>query len=173
MKGCATFVNDHSKRLLHQICNSIEQYINGKITPDGLLLNLSGNCGAIEDIELQKYVERTINEIEDALWSFDEEEGMHIINSKLESLKELIEPLEPEIIHKDNILIVYKLVEAPYSWDKSPFNYEEFVCLLAVNDNSIDNESQNYISDKLIDYGCKYAVCTGYNCSSWDYDILA
>lgn len=164
-------MNDHNKRLLHQICSSIEQYKNGKIDPHGLLLNLTGNCGAIEHKGLQKYLDRTINEIEDALWSFDEEEGMHIINSKLESLKEMIEPLESEIIHKNDILIVYELVEAPYSWNKSPFNHEEFACLLVVNDNNIGNETQNYISDKLINYGCKYAVCTGHNCSTWDDSI--
>ena len=61
-------------------------------------------------------------------------------------------------------------LEKPYNF-VSPFDGEAFVCILFNNDPIISNDEQNKISDDLIASNCRYAVCAGYDCSSWDDSI--
>lgn len=58
----------------------------------------------------------------------------------------------------------------PYNF-VSPFDGEAFVCIIFNNDPIISNDEQNKISDNLIASNCRYAVCAGHDCSSWDDSI--
>ncbi len=53
----------------------------------------------------------------------------------------------------------------------NPFNNSEYVCILFVNDIEVLPDEQKSISSTLIKTGCKYAVCAGHECSSWDDSI--
>ena len=51
---------------------------------------------------------------------------------------------------------------------QSPCPDEEFAALIAVYDNGVTDNSRNKISDALINQGCRYGVCFGFECSIWD-----
>ncbi len=51
---------------------------------------------------------------------------------------------------------------------KSPCPGEEFAALVAVYDSTVTHDNRNQISDALIEQGCRYGVCFGYECSLWD-----
>ncbi len=51
---------------------------------------------------------------------------------------------------------------------QSPCPGEEFAALIAVYDNRVTNDNRNKISAALIEQGCRYGVCTGFECSLWD-----
>jgi hypothetical protein len=53
----------------------------------------------------------------------------------------------------------------------SPFDKEEFVALLYVDEKQVIPEEQERLSDEIVDAGCRYAVCAGHLCSSWDDSI--
>ena len=53
----------------------------------------------------------------------------------------------------------------------SPFEGEEFVVLLYVDEKQITPEEQAKLSDEIVAEGCRYAVCAGHLCSSWDDSI--
>jgi hypothetical protein len=51
---------------------------------------------------------------------------------------------------------------------QSPCPGEEFAALIAVYENGVTNDSRNAISHALIEQGCRYGVCFGFECSLWD-----
>lgn len=53
----------------------------------------------------------------------------------------------------------------------SPFPGEEYVVLLVVNRRDISSDEQIQLSDKIVQTRCRYAVCFGHECSSWDDSI--
>jgi hypothetical protein len=53
----------------------------------------------------------------------------------------------------------------------SPFINEEYVVLLVINRKDILYREQKELSEKLVNSGCRYAVCFGFECSSWDDSI--
>ena len=53
----------------------------------------------------------------------------------------------------------------------SPFNDKDFALLLIVADPDISMDEQNSVSEEMVRQGCRYAVCTGYQCSQWDDSI--
>jgi len=53
----------------------------------------------------------------------------------------------------------------------NPFEGEEFVVLLYVDEKLITPEEQEKLSDEIVAAGCRYAVCAGHQCSSWDDSI--
>ena len=53
----------------------------------------------------------------------------------------------------------------------SPFHDEEYVVLLVINRTDISRDEQIQLSDKIVGTRCRYAVCFGYECSSWDDSI--
>jgi hypothetical protein len=53
----------------------------------------------------------------------------------------------------------------------SPFAGAEFACLLVVRDTSITGQEQASLSELLVAQGCRYAVCAGHECASWDDSI--
>lgn len=64
----------------------------------------------------------------------------------------------------------FDTIGKPYEF-VSPFNGEEYVVLLAVNTTNITDDEQVRLSDSIVTTGCRYAVCTGHECSSWDDSI--
>lgn len=61
-------------------------------------------------------------------------------------------------------------LERPYDFE-SPFGGLEFAMLLVVHDTTIRSEEQRHLSDQFVGQGCRYAVCAGHRCSSWDDSI--
>jgi hypothetical protein len=61
-------------------------------------------------------------------------------------------------------------LDKPYNLE-STFVGIDYVCILFNNDQNISNQEQNRISEQLVRSGCKYAVCAGFNCSSWDDSV--
>jgi len=66
--------------------------------------------------------------------------------------------------------IQYRQIKRPYSFS-SPFKGAEFAALVYIEDTNITVKEQNILSDQIVTSGCRYAVCAGYNCSSWDDSI--
>lgn len=58
----------------------------------------------------------------------------------------------------------------PFSFS-SPFHGKDFVLLLVVIDLSISGDERDALSQQIIAQGCRYAVCTGHQCSRWDDSI--
>ena len=50
----------------------------------------------------------------------------------------------------------------------SPFGRRDFALLLFVGDESVTADERNAISDAIVACGCRYSVCAGADCSSWD-----
>jgi len=59
----------------------------------------------------------------------------------------------------------------PYVLDAAPFDGNDFVALIVNNDQQISTSDQNAISLALVKFGCRYAVCMGHNCSTWDDSV--
>ena len=53
----------------------------------------------------------------------------------------------------------------------SSFSGKEFAVLLWVLDITVTMEEQAKLSEQLVEQGCRYAVCAGYRCSTWDDSI--
>ena len=60
--------------------------------------------------------------------------------------------------------------ERPYDFT-SPCEGEEFALLLVLGDGEITPSEQEDLSTKFVRQGCRYAVCFGVACSSWDDSI--
>jgi hypothetical protein len=66
--------------------------------------------------------------------------------------------------------VQYECLLRPYDFS-SPFHGEEFAVLLYVADKCVSPAEQAKVSRALVAQGCRYAVCAGCNCSSWDDSI--
>ena len=76
-----------------------------------------------------------------------------------------------ELLFKDEGNEVwFELLQPPYSFS-APFDGEDFVCLLVINNEHITTDEQVALSAALVESGCRYACCTGNDCSSWDDSI--
>jgi hypothetical protein len=64
----------------------------------------------------------------------------------------------------------YLQIKKPFKFS-SPFEEEEFVALLFVDEKQITPVEQERLSDEIVAAGCRYAVCAGHLCSSWDDSI--
>lgn len=64
----------------------------------------------------------------------------------------------------------FETIGKPYEL-VSPFNGDEYVVLLVVNATNITDEEQVRLSDSIVATGCRYAVCTGHECTTWDDSI--
>lgn len=58
-------------------------------------------------------------------------------------------------------------IRRPYTFT-SPFGGEVFAALIVVVDPAITPEERRALSDQLVAQACRYAVCAGFDCSSWD-----
>ena len=63
--------------------------------------------------------------------------------------------------------ILFEQLRRPFALETS-FGGEPFVALVNAVDTTITNDDRNAISDALVAAGCRYAVCTGIECSLWD-----
>jgi len=61
-------------------------------------------------------------------------------------------------------------LERPFRLE-APFQGRTFSLLLAVYDTTVTSEEQQALSEQIVRQGCRYAVCTGHECSSWDDSI--
>ena len=59
----------------------------------------------------------------------------------------------------------------PYSLDRPLFDGADFVVLIINNDPEISADDQYALSLALVRLGCRYAVCIGHNCSTWDDSV--
>ena len=66
--------------------------------------------------------------------------------------------------------IEYKQIARPYAF-VSPFDGAEFAVLIYISDTTITAEEQELLSDQIVAAGCRYAVCAGYKCGTWDDSI--
>lgn len=66
--------------------------------------------------------------------------------------------------------IQYLQIQRPFSFS-SPFRGDEFAALIYVIDANVSNEEQKTLSDQIVASGCRYAVCAGHKCSTWDDSI--
>lgn len=57
-------------------------------------------------------------------------------------------------------------LESPYTFS-SPVPGQEFALLLIIADSAISKDNQNVFCREIIHQGCRYAVCTGDQCSRW------
>ena len=81
-------MNEHSKRLVGNILNSIRLYEQKKINEIGLMQDIEGTCGAIEERYLQKKLERLIVKIEESRYAYDVEEGRRFLLAEIQEFKE-------------------------------------------------------------------------------------
>jgi hypothetical protein len=58
----------------------------------------------------------------------------------------------------------------PYAF-VSPCAGSEFALLLVIGDEAVSPEEQEQLSETIVREGCRYAVCFGRDCSSWDDSI--
>ena len=75
-----------------------------------------------------------------------------------------------QIVQNDDCDVWLDRIERPFLF-KSPFEGEQFVLMLVVNDTTISDDEQATLSKEIVQQGCRYAVCTGFKCSSWDESI--
>lgn len=50
----------------------------------------------------------------------------------------------------------------------SPFSGNEFAVWVLAEDSSLNDEEMSRLAEELVSSGCRYAVCSGYDCSKWD-----
>ena len=64
----------------------------------------------------------------------------------------------------------YREASRPYVFEP-PFPDELYVCLLFIHDTTVTPEEQRALSEQIVASGCRFAVCAGYRCSTWDDSI--
>lgn len=74
------------------------------------------------------------------------------------------------LVYNKNKEIWFEQLEQPYHFH-APFYGIAYVCILFNNDPFITNHDQQTISEQLVQSGCRYAVCAGKDCSTWDDSI--
>jgi hypothetical protein len=70
----------------------------------------------------------------------------------------------------NNRVSITRSVKAPHRY-VTPFNDGEYVLLLVICDPDIPADVQDAISDQIVKTGCRYALCFGFGCSTWDTSI--
>ena len=66
--------------------------------------------------------------------------------------------------------IQFSALERPYEF-LSPFSGKEYAAMIWVVDTAVVVEEQASLSKQLVEQGCRYAVCAGHECSTWDDSI--
>ena len=61
-------------------------------------------------------------------------------------------------------------IKRPFTFS-APFGGQDFALLLVVADATITNDERDALSEEIVQQGCRYAVCTGSQCSKWDDSI--
>jgi hypothetical protein len=63
---------------------------------------------------------------------------------------------------------VHTAAPAAEGWMEPPFAGTPFVVLVVNTVASLPRAVQNDLADRIVGAGCRWAVCTGHDCSSWD-----
>ena len=71
----------------------------------------------------------------------------------------------------DGRAVFHLCLTRPYSLSTAPFAGDDFVALIVNNDAQISPSDQYAVSLALVRFGCRYAVCMGHDCSSWDDSV--
>lgn len=71
------------------------------------------------------------------------------------------------ILEGDRELWVHTVLPPALDWIDPPFAREPFV-VLVVNFVALSTDVQNELAVRIVAAGCRYAVCTGHQSSSWD-----
>ena len=74
------------------------------------------------------------------------------------------------IARADEREVWLSVIERPFPFE-SPFGGEDFVLMLVANDPTITPAEQATLSAAVVRQGCRYAVCCGHRCSTWDDSI--
>jgi len=53
----------------------------------------------------------------------------------------------------------------------SPRTNRDFAALIVILDPAVPPDSQAAISERIVRNGCRYAVCTGHACSTWETSV--
>jgi hypothetical protein len=64
----------------------------------------------------------------------------------------------------------FSQTDRPFSFS-TPFSGQDFALLLVVADRAITDDERDAVSKEVVRQGCRYAVCTGHQCSKWDDSI--
>ena len=75
-----------------------------------------------------------------------------------------------QISGEDSYNLWFDYLVPPFSFS-SPFRGQEFVLILIMADLSIKNDDRDALSREIVRLGCRYAVCTGHQCSKWENSI--
>jgi hypothetical protein len=74
------------------------------------------------------------------------------------------------IATRDEKEVWYQELSRPYGL-RVPFPGELYVCILFVHDPAVTQEEQAKLSEQIVQSGCRYAVCAGHACSTWDDSV--
>lgn len=75
-----------------------------------------------------------------------------------------------QILDNSDETVYFAVLQQPWLFE-TPFKDQDYAVLLVVNDDSIAPDEQFKLSHQLVASGCRYAVCFGYECSTWDDSI--
>jgi len=70
------------------------------------------------------------------------------------------------LAEKDGKVFAQTGIDGPDAF-VSPFEGELFPCLIWDHDGCVDAAGRSAIARKLLESGCRYAVCGGQNCEAW------
>ncbi|MBF7084381.1 hypothetical protein IT084_15615 [Desulfallas sp. Bu1-1] len=83
-------MNEHSQRLIERILEAFELYEKKKITAKELVLNVEGNCNALEEKALVSMCKKILSKIDDAIHLYNENEGRNFLLKEFKLFKEAI-----------------------------------------------------------------------------------
>ncbi|MFZ1702214.1 MAG: hypothetical protein WBO10_12825 [Pyrinomonadaceae bacterium] len=75
-----------------------------------------------------------------------------------------------KLLSSTEVNLWFDSTERPFKFE-SPFNNEEFAVLHVAADSNISSREQAWVSKRLVASRCRYAVCMGYESSTWDDSI--
>jgi hypothetical protein len=75
-----------------------------------------------------------------------------------------------QITKTDEYDLWFSQMDRPFLFS-TPFGGWNFALLLVITDPAITNYERDAVSKEVVQQGCRYAVCTGYQCCRWDDSI--
>ncbi len=72
-----------------------------------------------------------------------------------------------QITKTDEYDLWFSQTDRPFIFS-SPFGGQDFALLLVIADPTITDDERDAVSKEVVRQGCRYAVCTGHQCSRWD-----
>ena len=75
-----------------------------------------------------------------------------------------------QITKTDEYDLWFEQTNRPFLFS-TPFGGQDFALLLVIADLAITDDERDAVSKEVVRQGCRYAVCTGHQCSRWDDSI--